>query len=467
MKVASSNLNNRRIVTRFTQLARPFTFGLSGGQRWTAPGCILGLENQDSAREILLEEFAVEDLLAAGILERISDGGLRLLPAYGRVSGPMIAIHTVDKASPDSLLTRNNSRSRCGEVPIFTILRDRPTLELLANRNGLLFLAPSLEQAAVFRTLGLAAAPFCRIQNLNRAGLERLAHSVAEIGISRQPTKAKKKEEEITTPDGDRVSIQAAATLDEELDLNLIGLRIADNYEELDRHKRRKKTKQVERDFECAMLLTAWNPAGNSDEQVLQVRRLAEFFGRTSRILNIEFCGLGVWHPSPKEHRDLEFAIKRGDKESLWRVVRDSTESSTYAVEAFADPDFELTQSPTDYEGALQLLDRVIEEGSRGESSEERWLGCLRIFGSMVDRDLVNPLIKKAMQTQDPVCRTLYGLAGETVRILHRQIPAVRKQLSERELGRRGGQDKDGFRDLEQYRRNMNELLRIFKTLKG
>jgi hypothetical protein len=122
---------------------------------------------------------------------------------------------------------------------------------------------------------------------------------------------------------------------------------------------------------------------------------------------------------------------------------------------------------PADYDGALQLLHRVIEESSRGEISDERWLDCLRSFGTMVDRDLVAPLNKKAMQTQDPIQRILYGLLGETVRTLHLQTPTIRRKLAELELGRRGGSDKEVFQNLEQFRRSTNDFLRLIKALRG
>jgi hypothetical protein len=364
-------------------------------------------ENSGRALRQLIEKFGTERVRAAGLASRSRNGRWIWSRGLRKPDNVLVAVRDAREANPFEILTPDGPL--LGDVAsLNAILRDFRTMAWTASSDFRVFVCGSTVQVPLFRSLMLAAVPWNGLLDLTTTQLWELS---AELGWE---------------------AGESAIGADP---INLV--------------------------------LVNQNDITREAREVNDIRRLAEFLAITETHQGGDMKNTSVWLPTEPELEKISFCVHRGDRVSAREAVLESVDCSSYVVAAYADPRFNPRYKPDNYIDAIAEICRSSGQLSGIPGGGDAIAVDQAAFNAIVDRDLVNPVIAKALENPDPLRRSMGVLLGESLRSMHRQTPGVVRDVEALAAKLDDAQRQKQLRDqLKQRDRQMANVMRITKAMK-
>jgi len=355
----------------------------------------------------LVEDFGGKLVRASGVASRRQNNIWRWSPVLKKQDNVLVAVRETRDAPPFEIITPDGPLSG-NPVSLLATLHDYRTMIWVPRVGQRVFVCGSTEQVAWFRALTLPAAPLNGLLDLNATQLWELS---SELGW--------------------------------EMGESAIG------------------TEPVH------LILVNQNGITCEFREVREIRRLAEVMAKTERHQDVDMSNVSVWSPTEPELDKISFCIQKRDPVSAREAVLESVDCSSYAVVAYADPRFDPRRKPDNYIKAIAELYRSTEQLDGVPGGGNVGIIAQAAFNAIVDRDLVNPVIAKALENPDPLRRSLGVLLAESLRSIHRQTPGLSRDVDALSANLSDSQRQKQLSDqLKQRDRQMANVMQIAKAMK-
>ncbi|NLE36563.1 MAG: hypothetical protein GX621_00900, partial [Pirellulaceae bacterium] len=386
-------------------------------------------ENRDLMGR-LADEFSEEEILAAGIGIRGEDGVIARASSLEPSAGPLIALREAADADPFCLVTRDGPT-----VPDTTalecFLREPWTQESLKKVKHCLFLTESLAQTAVFRALLLPAAPMTGIAELSARRLETLLQQVRPA-VTEAPARGS------PTP-----APTAASGADQ-------------------RHEAEEQPS-----VPCVLVLVGAFPLAEHGTDGACLRATAQFLSRAARVLGVGLPPLAVWLPPDGVRDDLDFAVRRGNRRVVHRILFESLDVSSFSVHEFAQESFSPRSRASSLAEISLAMSRLLRENDAEGMRDERWADAVKQHGALVHDALVQPILDDLAFTRNPAKRVALAALAETCRHQHLRSPEILRALAKDALHGLDPTEQSLLADLlRQHGRSTSEILQLIKAIR-
>lgn len=396
-----------RLTERWRRVRPPGPFG--GFDRQT--DCRRTSEDVEEIAAWLGAEFSEEQLEASGIVKRAADGQWKLASSLGRPGGVVVPLREKEGESPFEILTPTGTLVG-RDVPVVSTLRDYRTSKWLVKADRRLFVCASTEQIPVFWSVFLPATTSAGLMDLNGTQLQELSQ---KLGWG-EPLASKN-----TTREMGPVNLT----------------------------------------------LVNWQVESLSTVQCAEIRPVAQFLARAERCLDIDMSRCAVWSPAERELEDIRFCLERKDLDRATEALLSSADTSSYFLSAHEDPDFQPRRQPEDVVEALAEIERCQQQFDGGPASEKLLSQAQATYEDFIESDLVGPFVDEFVQSGDPLKANLGMVTAESLRLLHRQAPFVRQNISKLVRAPSSPSDqKDVSEQLKQWERQITNFTRLAKELR-
>ena len=338
----------------------------------------------------LERDFSPKLLQHAGVAQKISSGAVELNPKLTAEGQPLVVLRDrerlpFDIATPDGCLSR--------KIPLLQFWRDRRTRRAARESEDWLLATPTLIDAVLLRSAGLAAAPMTRLDRLGLPGLRLL---------------------EILT-DGPFVGGPASGR----------ALKMPPEFTE-EYYEPAEETGSLS-DPDCPktcylkLLPYALHPAGGEISE--EFTRVARTLAGARRHLGIRWGDVRVWWPTDAELEGLIYCRQLRSAEGLREFLL-SQDRTHHHVREFRDP-VSLTTTPdplADYVEARQKLLKTRADLRSRNCSNWNLRLAQENFERLLEQAFAAPLLGEASASEDPIRRTQLVALADLVRWFHKKL---------------------------------------------
>lgn len=318
------------------------------------------LGDAEHALTHLQQNWDERDLIDSGLLRR-TDGRAAIAKRLA-CEGPLLALRAAKDQRPFEVVGARGNLSYRG-IPLLCALDDFQTKKQLQASRGNLFLTSEIWDAAVLRALGLPAITATGLAAATIPNIEDLA-----LRFGWKENGSADENEQNTPTEGP-------------LRLIVVGWRVS--------------------------TLDSTEPGGLPD--------LAALLVQFERHMQLDLQDVGIWRPIETDLERARFLLERNE----FNMVRDGFIASAADCCRSLTSFLKATGDSTEFVDALQRL-REISEGRITSHSPE---AARRLYGSAVDRELIEPLIRRALSTTDPYRRNLTAMAADISRMFFELMP--------------------------------------------
>lgn len=308
----------------------------------------------------LQQNWDEKDLIDSGILRR-TDGRVAIARRLA-CEGPLLALRAAKDQRPFEVVSARGNLSYRG-LPLLCALDDFRTKERLQASQGYLFLTTDIWDAAVLRALGL---PAITATGLAKASIQEIDDLARRFGWN---VDGSADETQQNTPTGGPLRLIVVAW--------------------------------------CVSTWDTSEPNGLPD--------LAELLVQFEQNMGFDLQDVGIWTPIERDLERAQFFLERNEFNRARDAFIASAQDCCRSVAGFQNA----TGESTEFVGALERL-REISEGQLASHSPE---AALRLYRSAVDRELVEPLVRRALATTDPYRRNLTVMAADISRMFFERMP--------------------------------------------
>lgn len=393
------------IYDHFWRRLRPIALGTDCDGQPVRTGCRNVPEEWEAIVAYLLDTFGEECLESSGIANRDEDGRWTLAPAL-EPGGVLVAL----RRSPDEpvfeILTP--SGGLVGEEPAITAaLQDHRSINAIPRADHLLLACVSTDQIPPFSAQFLPATTLSGLLDLNHQELREVWRQLGR-GIL-----------------GPGQHTEPAA-------------------------------------YPVSLVLADWDVRGMRAGQSSEVRRVARFLANAERCLHIDMSNCGVWVPDKDELDRYRFCRNVRDLNASREALLQSIDNSTYAISAFAAPGFVPRRKPGNVIEAYADLEQCIEVDENRPVTTKRRQEAWEVYEGFVEADLIQPLQQQALESCDPMTRTLGMVTADASRLLHLQAPYLERDLLKLVKGLLSPEDQQRvLKQVSQHDRAVANLIRL------
>ena len=393
----------------------------------------------------LNEDFSIEDLVDSGILVAAEGEAVALAPALTGTASFVVMRDAVTH-QPYELLTRKGCLF-AEALPVFEILRDGRTQDLIEDGTGDLFVAFDLEQVVMLRACGL---PATLAQGLDDLPLEYVEQFCESFAVTRSRSDRLVSREEIE----DEHRSQSECHPEDPI-RRMMRDRMNDDVggagqaADCDAPS---STDVSASPISARLVFLGWTPMEISNAVPLQLKAIVDHLHQLQRFMGVELYDIGLWEVNEETIERLRFIAKRNSSVIFKEAMRDAADN-TIGILQFGKKKSVAIVPPNNYTTALaRLLGCSSGEGGirlpGPNQRNEAWRDVQRLLSQQV----VGPLRELALATSNPIDRNLLMSLAELSNVFHLQSVAMGEQLSRRiaECGiESGGQlPEDQFKNL-------------------
>jgi hypothetical protein len=167
------------------------------------------------------------------------------------------------------------------------------------------------------------------------------------------------------------------------------------------------------------LVLVAWSPRHFSEQEPKEIRSVLDHLEKLHRSFKIPFSGARIWRPSRDYVDCVRFALTHGTREDFAAALFDRLQE--FYVELF----------PRAPEPVLEFADahhKWLALHSRDGSGEERKKAWHDYLVSL-DEKVIEPLVRTAMASADPVQRAAGVALADLMRIAHPHAALIAADL--------------------------------------
>ncbi len=393
---------------------------------------------------LLTGEFAIADLMESGIVVARDEGVFSLSPAL--TEGCFVVMRDAVTHEPYDLLTVIGCLSATA-LPVFEIMRDGHTQQLIEQGNGDLVVAFDLKQVIMLRACGIPATLGVGLDNLPLEQVNEFSDLFCQASF---PSGGK-------TPSeiGEGRGHQAECNVDDPI-RSMMRKMHNDNPASMEQaaSPADSSTETLSAEpFRAQLAFLGWNPAELSNVVPPQLKAVVDYFQQLHRFMNVDLYDMGLWEVTEETIAKLEFIAARKSAAIFKRALLETAENINADVMFFGKEKPATLARPNDYPAAVNRLSEISssEEGSRlpgPNQKNEAWRDVQRLLSQQV----VGPVRELALATSNPVERNLLTGFAELSNVFHMQSLVMSEQFNRRVTDRgvtNGGQlPEDQFKNL-------------------
>ncbi|MEI8374214.1 MAG: hypothetical protein WCJ35_15435 [Planctomycetota bacterium] len=387
----------------------------------------------------LRERFSEQDLLAAGVARREEGVELLLAETLATPGVEIILLRERPYDPPFDIVTSSGLLSG-RDLPMFAACRDHRTVVALRELDGILLAVLSMSAYVLFRSMGLPVALATGLEDLDCGQLSSLVQMLSGntspcTGMERlaEPSDVAAHDTESIDPINQNTqvdigTIQASSLLcsgvtEIESQFRTDGIQDGENHA------------TEESVLPRAVILVAWEPVTLEIELPPEVAPIVRFLANAEQHMGIDLSDFGVWWPSENDLAAMQFCIRHGGNEQIRTSMHQSIKQSTFQVSHEIDRRIGPRPVAEDYATAQAELRRCLDARTNDAVSEDRLAHAVARHHSLVERDLVEPILDQATVIADPLLRNLCITAANVFRTIHHQAPYVDQRFTDQQAG--------------------------------
>lgn len=385
----------------------------------------------DEAVDALAAEFPTANLIESGIAMAGEDGGLILSPALTG-GGSLLVLRDAQTGRAYDLLSDAGCLS-ADALPVFEILRDARTQQLLKESSGQLVVAFDLENVALLRACGLSATLAAGIEDLPLEQVERFCDSfqfrqtILMPPVSSREERAQRKRRMLQAiENGEDPAATQPATSDNPRAANLRADPVG-----------------------TQLVFLGWTPAELSSAVPARLPVMVDHLRQLERFLDVRLDDFGLWEVDEETIERLRFIAARRCDAVFRQALQDAVENIDLGIGQFGQARLPAIGPPQDYTAALARFHKSSSaEGGSGRTDPHDRNDAWRDVQRLLSQQVVGPLRDLALATQNPVeCNLLMGFA-ELSHVFHLQSVLMGEDLSRRIAEGSGRVPEDQFKYL-------------------
>jgi len=334
---------------------------------------------QDPGRllKVLQESFSDDELIESGVATH-SNGQTNLTAHLANADSLVLALRNAADSPPFDLWANGAS---VGNLywPILAILSDYRTHQLFKGSEAQLFVPFSMTDLAVLLSIGLPTALPAGLDTFSQGRIDVLCSA---FGIRRRaPGHASEVGNTPKEPTGEMQSYRP-------------------------------------------LIFLAWSPATFELAKAPMLRDIQEHIREIENGLGIHFDNCEIWNaPTSKEIDHIMYCIRNGDTGDVRKALLDSLEINREQLVQIGPNEIEPNgvepiRPAENYIDALRILLDNGAQGSGGDRQKDAW----RQVEQLRQAELVDPLLRQAAASKDPVDANLLDLFAQVCRGAHAQM---------------------------------------------
>jgi hypothetical protein len=416
----------------------------------------------------LADEFTEPELIASGIALKLPDG-LVMQAALVGASYSVIALRSTAEAPPFALLTSSGVLtssevlSPASELPL-AVLEDGHTRTLLRDSAAQLLVAFDLPTVLTLRSLGwpaTAADGLAEPTSDNLAHIESRCGWLADAGLANAalppwPPETGRPQPEVMAADASSITEEdrnppppLGAPDPSVLDLGPIAARtdgeeapllerageefLATHRDDATMTKQRPPLDVWAAPLPVTLVVVGWSVATMSLEQPRELRPLVDGLLQAARCLDFDCSRIAVWLPTAEDLERIQFCLDAQSFSAAAKAAEASLATNLFALDALPGAPDDASRSSGGYltaqrrhaaclasHGADSCTAGCYSSGSGAPGSHATALReAEALLHTAIERELVEPLVLRALGQEDPMDRNMGIVAAHLARHVH------------------------------------------------
>ena len=376
---------------------------------------------------VLLEAFAISDLIDCGIVIASEDEPARISPELAQAGGMFIVLRDIQTQEPYALLRSQGVASRA--ISIRSALRDAQTLAAIDDDEPHLFAAFTVEDVAVLRACGL---PAILASDLDKLPLDQVDDFCDALGIEREKSERAVVREIIEAASGnesefhpdDPIRRMFRGESDSPQKASPMG---AVNFQQGGGKCLATKDEKI------TLVFVDWRVASLAKSDPCELKAVVDHFEKLSKYLGVDLWEISYWSVEDEDLEQLQF-IAEGESVQIFKeTLEDLAFGKAEPLSSFGNPKAKRVGPPEDFPAAMThyFQSGLQTSGGLQCSSHERkraWDDSQRLMNEQV----IQPLREYAMKTDNPLEQMLLLSAADISQVVHVQATLVGDKLSRR-----------------------------------
>ena len=375
-----------------------------------------------------LESEYGRELLESANLIVPAESGYQLNPIFTSVDKILWLARDADCNAFEIVTSLGTLRN---DFPFFVAFYDLSTCDRIRDGNYF-FLTPTMEDVVILRALGLPAAPATRLDRMGRISLGHLLYMTGGRGNDQIPRTV------IASPALEKRRLSRLGPKDDTEPVFWAAL-------------------------SCYSLWTG--------ERIVheKIKDVAEYIDSAKRSLGISFQSLLAWMPSQEEQNKLMFLRQMRSADILRQHFCKSKEF--FPVEHILRLGGSRVSGQSLTKALSELVvarDDVVRSGyGTGEKNprdaRERLELAEKDYSSLVDEILLDPLMKSALEVNDPRSRVLKIQLAHVVQRFHQKLPEMDLNASGNDISSGGDKGLVPPEKLKQFEIFTNSIVKLIR----
>lgn len=389
----------------------------------------------DAVLDALTANFATDALVETGLVAQGEEGAAPALSPGLEAERDFIVLRDVDSGEPFELLTTAGCLTE-EAIPVFEVLRDRRTQELLGPQKSRqlsevrrLVVAFDLESVHILRACGIAATlavglddlPLDDVEQFNEwFSFESLRHFFKSSSASppfgggpppwgvpfgHSPPGVSGGPDELDTAQAEPTNV---------------------NHSEVSSSDEQPERKGV------SLVFLGWMVSGLSEAMPLKLKAVVDFLRQLEQTVGLELDGINLWESRAEAIDGLRFVAGRHHAPSFQQVLQQEFESNITGIRHLGQEPVKPPEPPADYPQALARLREAATRTRRRDRlgrdpRKQAWDDVQRLLHAQ----LVDPLREQAIRNDDLIQRILLLGCADLAYIFHVQSATLIEQISQ------------------------------------
>jgi hypothetical protein len=353
------------------------------------------------------KKFAAADLVATGVAEAASNGGLKLSARLEGAGKPLVFLYPGFGDGPSAVLAAQGMLDR-RRFPVTAAFSDVATRRAVTSADQLL-IAFSMDDVAVLRAMGLPATFAWGMDRLSPTAMFRLCESCSWESSSPwlfPPSGPPPRPGEPCMSDS-----PDHRSAPESLKLTFVG----------------------------------WSIAEMRRLEPTQLKPVIAHLGEIEEHLDLKNMGIGVWSPSPRSLERLRFHLRiRVHERTTREILQDIDENSVEPTSG----ELPVPPPPVDFRAARERYRDALREYKRRSCNSEQLRRARETFHERLEQEVLLPILSPS---GSPGVRNLQAALMWVSGLAHRLMPLMEAELSEERARTLGDEPLPHLKELQVF----------------
>lgn len=408
-------------LTAYLNLCRPYQLPEPWQCCVADPNSRLGPADPAAAFAALQVNHQAKKLVAAGIARLGPTGQLELHPFLAEPNVGLVLLHDTKTGNLCNLMTEQGCVFG-DRVPVFEVLGDRRTFEMLDGAEQAMFATDTIHDAILLRSFGLPAAPVVGLDRLNQQAVDLLCQY---YGTEQEMSERESEEQYLATMNQSDHGHESAVNPQDPLQRRRGGAARA--------------TPAMppyivpgsgnvgpDKEDGIRLTLVRWTIHAMSKTDAPSMQRTIDELMTLAKHRRLELNEISNWTPTDQNFESLRFALDRREPDWIKSALLDCSFEGISNIE-YAKTKTIAVAPPTSLAAAVDHLQGMMLK-SPDEKSRQRLKEALNNYHRVVGQQVTVPLLRQAEAAGEPLERAMQLQFAQLNALFLEKAPRVREQ---------------------------------------